>query len=213
MRVIVLALVLSIVPLPGLAQPPGPVSRVDAAVSIGGFGASHPESAYYDRWAHSVLGEVSAGIYWTDHLKSEIEFAWTREGRSSGIEILPETAPPRTIYFLHRYKTQLVSIGQSYQFGRNAFFHPFVTAGVSVDRERHTIDRPAQAAYVSGPPPRQLPVPALLRTETRIATRPFTAVGFKAYLSQRAFFRMDLKVALKPTVEHVVWKVGVGVDF
>lgn len=37
--------------------------------------------------------------------------------------------------------------------------------------------------------------------------------GFKAYFTERAFFRTDLKLSARDGVEQLVWKVGVGIDF
>src|SRR6185295_13480977 len=91
-----------------------------------------------------------------------------------------------------------------YQFGRNAMFHPFAGIGVDIDRERDDITRITQTGRLST----QIQV-----TEHELHTRPFVTTGFKAYFSERAFFRTEVKVAFSDRVEQVTWKSGLGVDF
>jgi hypothetical protein len=50
------------------------------------------------------------------------------------------------------------------------------------------------------------------RTTTNV--RPFAAAGFKAYVTERAFVRSDMRVsASSDRAEFVVWRAGVGFDF
>jgi hypothetical protein len=88
-----------------------------------------------------------------------------------------------------------------------------VTAGIDVDRERHTKDRPLQTTFGGGPPAQTIVIPALKTTETRLQTRPFAGVGFKGYLSRRGFFRTDLKVGFAGGVHQLTWRAGFGADF
>ena len=41
----------------------------------------------------------------------------------------------------------------------------------------------------------------------------FVSAGFTAYLTQRGFFRSDLKVTLRDGVDEVLLRFGFGVDF
>ena len=104
----------------------------------------------------------------------------------------------------HRYSGTKFSIAQIYQFGHNSTFHPFVEGGVDVDRERDAIDR-----YVSTPSAQ----PQDERTAISIRTRAFAGAGFKAYFSERAFFRGEARFAGGPSPKQMTWTAGVGVDF
>jgi hypothetical protein len=53
-------------------------------------------------------------------------------------------------------------------------------------------------------------------TETHVdrTARPFVAGGFKAYLSERAFIRTDLRMSWSADgLTAVAWRSGIGVDF
>jgi hypothetical protein len=194
---------------------PSPLSRFDVAASIGSFSRNQAELSEWGEWANSLFRGFSGGIYWTDNLKTELDIAWSGEGEAYGTEAVQVSGVSFTqLYVEHRYRSFNISAGQVYQFRRNALFHPFVTGGVDIDRERHEIERPPQPVYFGpGPPPRTLALPAQIRTETNVRVRPFAATGFKAYFSERGFFRTELKMNFTERVDQVVWKLGVGVDF
>jgi hypothetical protein len=194
------------IPVDGFAQPPAPLARGDVAASTGFIGTTHAEAPIYNRWANSGLGDISGGFYWTDHLKTEIDLLRAGEATAYGSE--RAGSPGSYVQLTHHYRSGVFAAGQSYQFGRNAFFHPFVTAGVSVDRERQSHER---TVYLSSAGRAVLPTE--IRTETRVRARPFVATGFKAYFSERGFFRTDLKLDIQSGVEQVAWKAGFGVDF
>ena len=48
---------------------------------------------------------------------------------------------------------------------------------------------------------------------TSTEVRPFVATGFKAYMTQRAFFRSDVRVGVRDGVDEVLLRFGFGVDF
>ena len=130
--------------------------------------------------------------------------------------------PSRASFWNTPIKASAVSVGQSYQFGRNALFHPFVTAGVDIERQRHEIERPAQSVAIYARSPLnpqvvqvtgQISIPALTRTETAVTVSPYAAAGFKAYFTERGFFRTDLKVSVRSGIDRVIWRAGFGVDF
>ena len=200
----------------------GPVARGDVAVYTGLFSLDSDEvdppgtQPDYDHWINTALFDVSAGYYWTDHLKTEVEALWTSEGQSYGSTVI--YGPAGQIGWIphtSRVSTQQFGVAQLWQFGRNAMFHPWVGAGVDYVRTEHELDRPAQFAYPSGPGPAPPPVrvPALYQQTITHDAVPFGSVGFKAYFNERTFFRTDLKVQIRSGVHHVVWKLGAGVDF
>ena len=138
--------------MPELRRPLSPAST--SAASIGSFSAKRAEASEYDQWTHSFFASVGGGYYWTDHLKTEIDVASGGRAEAYGSEPagVPES-PFSTIFLRHAYQTLAVSVGQLYQFGRNAQFHPFVAAGVDIEHLRHEIERPAQsiAIYAQSP--------------------------------------------------------------
>ncbi|MEO8256372.1 MAG: hypothetical protein ABI868_03415 [Acidobacteriota bacterium] len=204
-------------------NPPSPLARVDITATVGSFSARRTEAPEYDEWTHSLFTSAGGGYYWTDHLKTEIDVASIGRSKAYGNEPadVPD-APGSTIFLIHGYQGFAISAGQSYQFGRNALFHPFVTGGVDVERRRHEIDRPAQSVAVYTRSPlnpqsvqvsRQIPIPALQRTVSTVTVAPYAAAGFKAYFTERGFFRTDLKVTGRGGIDRVVWRAGFGVDF
>ncbi len=50
-------------------------------------------------------------------------------------------------------------------------------------------------------------------TETSLRVNPFLAVGYKAYITDRTFFRNDLRVAFRGGPDETVLRVGFGFDF
>ena len=50
-------------------------------------------------------------------------------------------------------------------------------------------------------------------TQTSFQVNPFLAVGYKAYVTDRAFFRNDLRVAFRGGFEETVLRIGFGFDF
>jgi len=130
---------------------------------------------------------VSAGYYWTDHLKTEVEFGFPNRRKATATE---PAAPQRSFASIvdeRIYSGPKVALAQVYQFGRNAPFHPYAFAGVDVDRERVDLER---HTFISGPA-------SFEREETssssRIRARGFTGAGFKAY-AERAFFKGEMKL-------------------
>jgi outer membrane protein with beta-barrel domain len=209
MRIALVILALAAVPAAGLAQPRSPLMRGDVALSTGSLSSSDAEADRYNNWAATGFVGLSGGRYWTDHVKTEIELLWSGNARSYGSDT--SFLPGSYVYVIRRLQHTVFSAGQSYQFGRNALFHPFVTAGISLARERRSIERPTQTAYFPGG--RTQVVPAELRTEREMETTPYAAVGFKTYFAERGFFRSDLKFDFDSDVDRVTWKAAFGMDF
>jgi hypothetical protein len=207
------ALILGAVAAPGICQT-APLYQVDASASVTWSGTSHDEvSRYGGAWVGSATGNLGAGYYWTEHLKTEFEAGWSNEsGPVYGDETLA-TPPFASIYTRHYFRTFRLSLGQTYQFGRNEWVHPFVGAGIDLDRERHRLERPAQTVLVDSTTRRMISVPALNGIETEDYFRPFIKGGIKAYLSERSFFLTDLKFDVRHGIEQVGWKAGIGFDF
>lgn len=213
MRNIIMVLALVMLPASSNAQPELP--RNDVAVSTGWSGAAY-DAQEYDNWRGSLLFGVSGGHYWTDHFKIEIEAAWNTRTNSDIYQEL--TLNGSQTYALANYRVGDVrlSLGQSYQFGRNDWVHPFIGAGADIIRRDTVFNRPAQTRPTYRSPshrPIDVLVPAAQEQEMLILVRPFVKTGLKMYASDRAFFSTELKLGFAPDLDHAVWKLGVGFDF
>ena len=154
----------------------------------------------------SLFKGLGIGYYWSDHIKTEVEAAWPGPTEAYGyFQTRLADGSSSYTYDEHSFRTVMLSAGQSYQFGRNSFFHPFAGVGLDVVRERDTIERTIGSSRG----------PALIgTTDTAVVrARPFVTTGFKAYFSERGFFRGDFKLDLGRRVDQIVWKTGFGVDF
>ena len=107
-----------------------------------------------------------------------------------------------------------VSAGLISQFFENAWFHPFVGAGIELVHEREHVETVLPIAAPRDP--RAPPIVPAPQTETRVRdhARPYLATGFKAYVSERAFIRTDLRSSWSSDgLAALAWRSGVGVDF
>ena len=182
-----------------------PVSRADVAVSTGLFTADRSiDGSCCSSWSAGLFKGASAGYYWTDHLKTELAIA--APGTTEGYGSFSQSLVNGSFRFTserHSYDSTKLSIAQTYQFGRNSTFHPFVAGGVDIDREADTIER-----YISAPSLQSEDE----RVETSVRYRAFAGVGFKAYFSERAFFKGEARFAAGRRADQMTWTAGVGVD-
>jgi hypothetical protein len=197
-------------PLVSLA-PPDP-ARWDVAVGAGARGFNDRErSLGWNQWAHAGLFSASIGRHWTTHLKADVDVAVTPEGRQF-VQSTLATADGQTFRVGDRhFRTASLSGSLLYQFGENAWFHPFVGGGVETTRDRSVLTLREQR-----PCPRVPCEVTLLpeRNEVTYETRPFLTGGFKWYVNERAFIRGDARTVWSGTqAEGAVWRVGIGVDF
>jgi hypothetical protein len=191
-------------------SPQTPLVRADLAASAGLFTADREtinDCCSSSAWSAGLFRGVGGGFYWTDHLKTEAEVALP--GQTQAYSYFSErisTNQYRYTQETHSYSDRRLSLAQAYQFGRNATFHPFVLGGVDIDRERDSVER-----YVSTSTARTDETES---TTTTTRVRPFAGVGFKAYMSERAFFRGEVRLAGKNgRADQLVWKAGIGIDF
>ncbi len=194
-----------------------PISRTDFTGLVGWFNAnksgiaSDVDNGWYNR---SAYGAVMLGWYWTDHLKSEVEFGVSSPAELYALRTI--SAPGQTTYTRseHRFSTRRVTAGQQYQFFRNAWAHPHVGAGVDLTWERH--EEEVDPIYFYDSVARTTRVIADAETigpSIDFRVRPFAEVGTKLYFGQRGFFRTDLRLTFRDRVEEVIIRFGFGVDF
>ena len=212
-RVLILFGAALILSNPVAAQPKEPAARADASGTIGWLLVDKDGQTYANHWHSSLYGGFGGGWYWTDHLKTEIDFGVGEEANSYGSRRFDYHGSPALVGVESRFSRRTLGIGQHYQFFRNQWFHPHVGAGVLVIWEE--IEELLDSAIVYEPnrPPRVVEPARFEPRRTEQTTTAFVAGGFKGYVSQRAFFRMDLRVAFDKGVDETLLRVGFGIDF
>ena len=213
MRIAIIMLTCAL--LPGWVQAQALLPRNEAVMAIGWSGSDYQVDTY-DRWEGSMF--VGAGIarYWTPHLKTDIEAAWTSPAASETYEDLTLGGVSTFARAHRRSRDVRLAVGQSFQFGRNAWAHPYLGAGADIVWRRSVLDRPAQQAYPYGVPARGQPsvqIPALRTSTSELIGVPFVKTGVKMYASERMFFVTELKLGFAPDLDHALWKLGMGMDF
>ena len=193
--------------------------RGDASATIAWLSANtHPTGAAvpYDRgnWASSLFGAASAGWYWTDNVKTEMDFGAGTNAHGYHTGQVTIDGHLGYVSTATRFSRRTLGISQQYQFLHNAWFHPHVAAGVNLTWERRTdnvapifvfddvmrTSRVVAPAHIDGP-------------RTSFTARPFVAAGFKAYMTPRTFFRNDLRVAFRGGPDETTLRFGFGFDF
>lgn len=188
----------------------------DATVSIGWSGSEYRVEEY-DRWRGNLFLSATAGHYWADHLKIDVEAGWHSQTNDESYDAV--LVDGVQIYAISNYRVRDVrlSISQSYQFGRNQWVHPYVGVGADVIHRHSVLDRPTQSRLqtlpVSGRSPISMTIPARYDSETRMLIRPFLKSGLKMYSSERMFFLTELKLGVAPDLDLALWKLGLGFDF
>jgi hypothetical protein len=159
-----------------------------------------------------VIGSAGAGLYWAPRLKLEVDAATTSRSNFNFVEQVPISGQPGIRYSQVRVRTTSAAATQTWELLSNAWFTPYVGGGVEISRL--TRETSVQAYSLIGPGRPQIPQPPeSLAPGSDVIVRPLVTVGFKAYLSRRAFFRADSRLTLEPRVEHYLLRFGFGVDF
>jgi hypothetical protein len=195
---------------------PADPDRWDVAAHVGWLGGNKSEIAPdWNDWYDTASFDVSAGYYLTPHLKVEVDVSTAAEAGvfSEQFVQLPGSPFPYVRSREHRFRTTGAAAGATYQFFENVWFHPFIGGGLAVVHETERT-RASQPFFFRDPQtgvvlPEQPPIDKQSTT-----ARPLAMLGFKAYVSEWAFVRTDLRVtASTDRVETVVWRGGVGFDF
>jgi hypothetical protein len=202
---------------PASAQPSvrQPLVRFDLHGQLGWANLDGRDLAAWDPWDHGIAqGVAGFGWYWNDHLKTEVEFNVSSDAEyysSRQVEVAG-----RVVYssVLAKVGSTGIGVGQSYQFFRNAWFHPFVGGGVDLRWESRTIQFEPSFIFDSQSHQALEVSPARgVGPDTTLVVRPFVTLGLKAYLSQRTFFRSDLRLSFHDAIDEVALRFGFGVDF
>jgi hypothetical protein len=204
-------------PVHAQAAAPSPIARGDVTASLGWFNANKGDLSpdrYNDWYNSSLYGGIGAGWYWTDNHKTEIDF-----GATTGGDIYvayPIVVENQQTYTNSRFffSTRKLTLSQQYQAFRNAWFHPHVAAGVDLTWEETREERSPVIFYdIVARVGRQISPAQNVGPDVDLVVRPFAAVGFKAYMTPRSFFRSDMRFTIRGGVDEVLWRFGFGVDF
>ena len=185
----------------------------DVIVSGAWAGAQH--SVRDQRpWHGSLLVGASAGRFWTDHAKTEVEASWTSPHDGNYYETLEIDGAYTWAVGDYRSHDLRVGVAQLYQFGRNQWIHPYAGIGADiVRREALFVREPQSRTVYVGNQSVSLELPAARERTTRVFAEAVLRTGLKMYVTDRAFFNTELKLGVKRGVDHVAWKLGLGVDF
>jgi hypothetical protein len=188
--------------------------RGDLSGTAGWLSAETVINSPYDSkdWHSSLFGTVSAGWYWTDNLKTEIDVGAGTQATAYRFEYVVIDGRQTYRNSDYTFSRRVLGISQQYQFFRNAWFHPHVAAGANLTWERSTA-RFHTALVGDLGDPRGLPAPGIEGPTTTATVRPFVATGFKAYMSPRSFFRTDLRVRFHGGPDETQLRFGFGIDF
>jgi hypothetical protein len=199
------------------AAPPSPIARGDVTGTLGWFNADKgnvSRERYNDWYNSSLYGGIGAGWYWTDNHKTEIDFGATTGGdiyTSSPVVVGNQQTFTTSQFF---FSTRKLTLSQQYQAYRNVWFHPHVAAGVDLTWEESREERSPTILFDNvGRASRQILPAQTIGPDVDLIVRPFAAVGFKAYMTTRGFFRSDLRFTFKSGIDEVLWRFGFGVDF
>jgi Outer membrane protein beta-barrel domain len=191
--------------------------RVDIAGTLGWFNLKDVDpNRRYDDWANKMadLG-AGAGWYWTPNLRTQVDFGWTTKADRYSYEAFVIDGHQAYAQSETTLSSPHLAIAQHYQFFRNQWFHPRVGAGIDLTWEHRRVE--AQPIVFFDPVSHQtvsLKPGAEEGSTTATFARPFFDVGYKAYMTPRAFFTNDLRLGVRHGgVDNVVLRFGFGVDF
>jgi opacity protein-like surface antigen len=202
-----------------LAQdlPRAPLSRGDATFVIGwqNLHKRQPQSLNSgDDWLNGILyGGAGAGWYWTDHLKTHVDFGAGTQGQQYRYQFTTVNGQSTGTSSRVRVREQSVAVAQQYQFFRNQWFHPHVGAGLEVAREMTREEYQPVVVFDSATRISREIQPPRSERDQRMLARPFAEAGFKAYMTRRAFFTGDARVMVRHGIDEVLFRCGFGVDF
>ena len=201
--------------VPSAAQTSLTQPRWDAGVTAG-LTVVRPGDAdrpYYQDWYTDGRYAGSIGYYFTKHLKAEFEHAWSGEGSRMLLEYVPVNGQPFPYQIEQFFQLQQSVLRIVWQFGDNAWAHPYVSAGAVLDAERQRFH--VHPTYQTDRNGRPIPAPQLNLEEKR-TLRAGVSIGggVKLYMSPRTFFNAGANVTYsKPDRGTVNLLAGFGFDF
>jgi hypothetical protein len=191
------------------------VIRGDVAATIGWLAADTHSAGPYDRnnWVNSFLTAASTGWHWTDNLKTEVDFGAGTDSRLFHTEAVSIAGRSTFQTIESRFARRTIGFSQQYQFFHNAWFHPHLAVGVNVNWQRRRDNPHGIYFYDPATGTSHFQPPNAATERTSWTANPFIAIGYKAYVSDRAFFRNDFRMSFHGGPDDTVFRLGIGVDF
>jgi hypothetical protein len=167
---------------------------------------------YQDDWFHVVQGGILVGRHLTRRLKMEFEASGTNGGTQFKQRLITIPGMPNPYPVSLEDTTSVRSLAGAlvWQFRDNEWVHPFLQAGVSADFDR-VISRTWEPFDYTNALSR-VPEPRVEETTYR-RVRAVLGGGAKIYVSERAFVRTDGRFIFGRERQHIVGRIGFGVDF
>lgn len=172
---------------------------------------------YQDDWYFQGRYAVTIGRYWTEHLKTEVEYAISGEGRRflQGYKTVQGVPFDYPYYGESFHRLEQVSARMLWQFRENTWVHPYISGGLAGDRERQRVRIPEQYQYPGG----RINDPVLVSPEFNSGPEwkyrlGFTAgAGAKFYMTRDAFFTTGIVGTWSQPTATVSVLAGFGIDF
>lgn len=193
--------------------------RWDVNFNVGAFVADPGERDYpYHDWYSEGRYAAAIGYYWTEHLKTELEFAHSGEGSRfiQDFATVPGIGAVHPISIEAFHRVQQTSARVVWQFGHNTWVHPYVNAGYVLDAERRRYHAPSQYYYPGDPRARP---PVLVRPELNSGPRydyrsgVSVGAGSKFYVSPKAYINTGLQWTYARPAKTLTLLGGFGVEF
>lgn len=165
------------------------------------------DTQYRDNWYFEGRYAAAIAHYWTENLKTEVEYATSGEG------LIYRPNYPYSVESFHRLEQ--ASVRMVWQFGRNRWVHPYVSGGLVGDRERRRIHIPQQYQYVSGRSGEPIVLVREIDSEPawdyRIGVTAGT--GAKLYVSPNTFVNVGAIGSYSRPAATLSFLAGFGIDF
>lgn len=203
---------------PAAAQNAPDWPRWDLNLNAGIFGHRPGDGDRYNNWYSEGRYAASIGYYWTENLKSELEFAHSGEGDRYLQELarVPGTGALHHIPVEAFDRLQQTSLRMVWQFGNNTWVHPYVNGGYVLDADRRRRHSPITFSYPGDP--RTVP-PILVRPEINsdpeidYRSGVSLGVGSKFYVSPAAYINTGLQWTYTRPAKTITFFSGFGVEF
>jgi opacity protein-like surface antigen len=188
---------------------------VSVTVAAAHMSPGESDTRYWDDWYFAGRYAAAIGRYWTEHLKTEVEYARSGEDsiyfQDSGRVAETGLTYPITLESFHRLEQ--LSARMTWQFGRNTWIHPYVSGGIVGDRERQRRHIAEQYGYPVGRE-RLLLTREFNSGPTREYRLGFSAdAGAKFYVSRNAFIKSGVNFTFSGRARTFNLLAGFGMDF
>ena len=186
----------------------------DAAITIAAAEVrpGQNDARSYDNWFFQGRYAVQLGGYWTEHVKTELEFAKFGDGSILFQDYARLPGSPYTVPYTLESRHQLdqLQLRMTYQFGHNAWVHPYVSAGMFGTRDHW--DHHTDVRYI---PAGAVTVTDHRRSSGRRNEFDFgfaAATGAKIYVARHGFVNAGFNWT-RGSQQTFTMFAGIGIDF